>query len=424
MNAIVHFKITARRAVHGLLLVALPALGPTDAAGRAPPPPERPTQAVQVAGTCRDETGQPLAGVTVTLYREDANATKTVKVGAQETGADGRFVFPDAPAPTADRILGIAFTKAGRGSTVQNLYPQSIEKPLEVEVRPAATLQGRVTDEAGQPVAGARVWSHSLRTGPLDGISSAVTGADGKYAITDMGRLTDEDARAKRMGGVSFFFDVLHPDFARERPTWTRMPATGDVVLHPGGVIEGKVTDRVTGKPAAGVAVSLQGIRLGTWDQVRTDVDGKYQIRSLKAGRYNLWADAADRACTAIDSLTVTAGNTLTGQELTLVEGGWVEGRVVDATTGAPITGTADRPLYVACHGPGRPKSGAAVQSARVDEKGRFRLRVAPGLTYPYIMTPDLWSRTEGKADFQAGIEVKAGEATTVVFRTTPTKPR
>jgi hypothetical protein len=52
-----------------------------------------------------------------------------------------------------------------------------------------------VTDEAGKPVVGARVWSHQrLRTGPIDGVSCAVTDADGKYAITDMARWTDEDA--------------------------------------------------------------------------------------------------------------------------------------------------------------------------------------------------------------------------------------
>jgi 5-hydroxyisourate hydrolase-like protein (transthyretin family) len=431
MIGILRSKTTASQAVRGLLFVALATVSPAGAAGRAPLPPDRPAKGVPVSGTCRDETGQPLAGVTVTLYREDLRSKKHEKLGTKETGADGRFEFPDAPAPAEDRGLGIAFTKTGRASTVWDLYPQSLQKPVEVEVRPAATLQGRVTDEAGKPVAGARVWFHKLRTGPLDGISSALTDADGKYAITDMGRWTDEDARPKPIGrgrmvaAGAVYFDIRHPDFASERPTWQRIPATVDVVLRPGGVIEGKVTDRVTGKPAAGATVSLQGIKgMPTWDQARTDADGRYQIRCLKAGQYNLWADAADRACAAIDSLTVTAGKTLASQDLTLVEGGWIKGQIVDQTTGTPITGTPDQPLYVACYGPGRPKSGAACQSVRVDEKGEFRLLVAPGLNYPYIMTSDLWSRTQGKDGFDAGIDVKAGESTTLVFRTTPARQR
>jgi hypothetical protein len=193
------------------------------------------------------------------------------------------------------------------------------------------------------------------------------------------------------------------------------------VVLQPGGVITGRVTDQVTGKPAAGVALSLQGVKgLVSDGQARTDADGKYEIRCLKAGQYNLWADAKDRACAAIDSLTVTAGKALAGQDLTLIEGGWIVGRVLDAVTGAPIGGTAERPLRLGCYGPGRPKSGAAVQAAEVDGNGGFKLRVAPGVNYPYLMAPDLWSRTDGKADLEAGVEVKAGATTTVTFRVNP----
>jgi 5-hydroxyisourate hydrolase-like protein (transthyretin family) len=422
-----------RPALDVLLVVSVAAIALTTS--QAPGAPDRPTtpapKALPVVGTCRDETGQALAGVKVTLYREDYKAKKQEKLAERETGADGGFEFHNAPAIEDDRGIGVAFTKSGRGSIVWSLHSESLRKPLEVQLRPAATLQGRVTDEAGKPVSGARVWTHSLRAGPLDGISSTVTDADGKYAITDMGRWNDEDAKPKpignglAVGAARVYFDIRHPDFARERPTWERIPCTVDVVLQRGGVIEGKVTDRKTGKPAAGVTVSLQGIKgMPSWDQTRTDAEGMYQIRCLKAGQYNLWADAPDRACAAIDSLTVTAGKTLGSQDLTLVEGGWIEGRVVDAATGGAITGTPDRPLYVANYGPGRPKSGAACQSTKVDENGWFRLRVAPGTNYPYIMTPDIWNRTEGRKDFQAGIAVKEGEPTKIVFMVAPAKPR
>ena len=417
--------MSARRRLLGGLLFLL--LAAQVAGAPAPDRPTPPAKGVPVAGTCLDETGQPLAGVTVALYRQDATAQKYEKLAERETGADGKFAFPDAPAPTNDRGLALAATKAGRGSVVQPLWAEFIQKPWEFRLRPAGTLQGRVTDEAGKPVAGAHVWTHPLGTGPLDGILSAVTDKDGKYAISDMGQWTDEDARPKPIGGglrigeARVYFSVRHPDFANEAPTWTRIPSTVDVVLQPGGVIAGRVTDQVTGKPAAGVAVSLQGVKaLPAWAQTRTGPDGTYQLRGLKAVQYNLWADAPDRACVAIDSLTVAGGKTLAGQDLALVAGGWLDGRVVDAATGAPLTGTPDRPLYVASYGPGRPKSGAAVQSVVVDADGKFKLRLAPGLNYPYIMTPDLWSRTQGKAAFQAGVEVKDGESTQVEFRVGP----
>ncbi len=406
------------RAIGGLLLILLAAHCPVNVIGLAPRALARPAQEVSVTGTCLDEAGQPLAGVIVSLYHEDFKATKHEKCDTCETGDDGQFEFFDAPELAEDCGLGVAFTKTGCGSIIRSLYPHFLKKPLEVQFRPAETLQGRLTDEAGRPVAGVRVWCHQFRTGPLEGVSNAVSDADGKYAITDIGRWTDEDAWPNT---GKFFFDVHHPDYAHERPTWERIPTTVDVVLHPGGIIEGKVTDLVTGKPAAGVRVSLQGIKgLPMWDEALTGPDGKYQIRCLKAGQYNLWAETADRACAAIDSLSVGVGKTLDSQDLTLVEGGWIEGRVLDATTGEPITGTPDQPLHVACYGPGRPKSGSACQSATVDEMGQFRLRVAPGLNYPYVMSPDLWSRTEGRDAFQAGMEVNEGMSTKMDFRVVP----
>jgi 5-hydroxyisourate hydrolase-like protein (transthyretin family) len=304
-------------------LAVLATVGQADAADQSPQTAGRsatPAKPVPVTGACLDSEGQPLTGVKVRLYREDYKARKHEKLGERQTGVDGRFEFQDAPALGDTYRLAVVVTKAGRGSIIQPLFPALLAKPLEFRMRPAGTLEGRVTDEAGKPVAGARIWARALLTGPVDSVSSAVTDADGKYAITDMGRSTDEDARPKPIGnGVMMvpggcYFDVRHPNFAHERPMRTRIPTTVNVVLRPGGVIEGQVIDRVAGKPAAGVLVSLQGVRgMPTWDQVQTSADGTFTIRCLKAGQYNLWADAADRACAAIDSLTVTAGKTLTG---------------------------------------------------------------------------------------------------------------
>jgi hypothetical protein len=92
-------------------------------------------------------------------------------------------------------------------------------------------------------------------------------------------------------------------------------------------------------------------------------------------------------------------------------------------TLHAPITGTPERPLLVVCYGPGRPKSGGAFHTTKVDENGWFRMRVVPGRNYPF-MSPDLWKRTEGRADIEAGVEVKDGETIRLDFRITPPKPR
>ena len=143
------------------------------------------------------------------------------------------------------------------------------------------------------------------------------------------------------------YLSVRHPNYAERRPLFKRVPDSIDVVLEPAAVIEGRVIDQVSAKPAVEVVVSAQGTnasKIKSSPTVRTDGDGKYQLTSLAAGSYNIWANAPARACPAIDTFAVAAGKTYKAPDLKLVEGAWLEGRVVDADSGKPLTkGRAQR---------------------------------------------------------------------------------
>ncbi len=160
------------------------------------------------------------------------------------------------------------------------------------------------------------------------------------------------------------------------------------------------------------------------YQEVKADEQGRYRLTSVAAGKYNIWADAEKRTCIAIDSLEVEAGKTYSNQDIPLVEGGWLEGRITEAKTGKPISEWEGRPLRVAAYGPARPKSGAAVVSAPVDKNGRFGLRVGPGKNFPYIMTSEVWKRTEDAEKFREGIEVKEGELVVLDFKVLEEPPR
>ena len=224
------------------------------------------------------------------------------------------------------------------------------------------------------------------------------------------------------------YFSVRHPNYAERRPLYKRVPDSIDVVLHPAAVIEGRVINQVSGKPAAGVVVSIQSTNASGgkgFAETCTDDKGKYRLTSLAAGSYNIWANAPDRACAAIDTFAVTGGKMYLAPELKLVEGAWLEGRIVDAESGKPLSKDAASgvSLEVACYGPSHPKSGAACQSSGVDGQGYFRLQVAPGLQFPYIMRYEVWKRTQRREFFEKGVEVKSGEVASVVFRVLPKAP-
>ena len=74
---------------------------------------------------------------------------------------------------------------------------------------------------------------------------------------------------------------------------------------------------------------------------------------------------------------------------------------------------------HVGLHGPSRPKSGAAVDWAPIDEDGSFQIRASPGSNYVYVMgftkNFDLPSAAWVK------VEVADGETIEVELKVTPT---
>ncbi len=446
-------KPTAAGVVLGsVLLLLIAVLGLTDAQApdtaatnaEASPEPRAaaeattPDKTLTLAGICQDEDGHALNGIKVVLYRVEYAGQKKKPIREGTSDADGRFRFADlAPLPQEDEwaawFYALVVTAKGRASTIRWFQNEKSAADITIAMPPAATLQGRVTDQNGKPIAGAMVWVQGLLSDPLEGVMSARSDAEGHYAIRDLrawdaAKVKPTDlGNGKAMMISECFFYVRHPDYAQERPSYRRIPDTINVTLQPAGVIEGRVLDQVTGKPAAGAMVCMQEThdnRGGGWSQTRTDPNGMYRLSSVRAGRYNLWAQAPDRACAALDSFSVAAGKTQRAPDLQLIEGGWLEGRLVDAETNQPVSRGAQsgRRLTIGLYGPSRPKSGAACQSSQVDDQGNFRLHVAPGLNFPYIMSPDVWERTQRLDFYQQGIEVKSGEIVRLEFRILPKK--
>ncbi len=440
----------ARRALGSLLVLLLIAFGLTDAPSVARFPEEakkgsnQPQPAAEktilLAGICQDEQGAALKDVRVTVYRENFRQLKTERLREGMTDDRGEFRFTDLPAfPQRDECREwtyvLTYTKRGRASGIQRLSYETPTDKLTISMKPAATLQGRVTDPSGKPIAGAWVWTDGLPTDPLPGVCTCRTDADGHYAITDLPAWdvatqkpqVSADGRSSTMISHCYFY-VRHPDYGEQRPIYKRVPDTIDIILQPAAILEGRVLDQITGKPATDVLVCMQSTNKSKaigFHKTRTDRDGKYRFSALPDAIYNIWADAPERACAAIDSFSVTAGKTHTAPDLTLIEGGWIEGRLIDAETGKPVSRDprSQRRLAVAFYGPSHPKSGAACGSSEVDDSGAFRLHVAPGVNFPYIMYPDVWNRTQRREYYQKGIEVKSGEIVSLVFRILPKEP-
>lgn len=196
----------------------------------------------------------------------------------------------------------------------------------------------------------------------------------------------------------------------------------------PWTTIEGRVVDAQTGQPLAGLLVYAQmnnGSRpaakaflaeerlklaalLSGGPEVRTDEQGRYRMRALPLGAYNIWAEQPGRTGAAIDSLAGNRNAVTSAPDIRLGPGGIIKGRVIDAATGQPVQ--LDRPIpyvdAVMFHGPSRPVSGGAVESCTIRSDGTFELRAAPGPNFLYVNGQAPQTPTQ--------VDVKAGETVEV----------
>jgi beta-lactamase regulating signal transducer with metallopeptidase domain/5-hydroxyisourate hydrolase-like protein (transthyretin family) len=423
-------------------------------------------ETISIRGVCRDENGKPLRGVRVTLFRESGERRVSEKVAQRETDAAGSFEFGDVPAPVTipnDAFPGhpryrwtysVAAQSPGRATGLQLVF-SSDQAAIQFDMPPAGTIAGRVTNLAGEPIAGAVVSAGQGLTWDRNStIRRTRTDEDGRFEIVDVAiwSLDAEEAAAAAAGRevlrrTGRYVSVSHPNYALDRIAYRAVPATADAVLRPAAVIEGRVVDQLTGEPAVGVPVTLRSVErtLEGTKTMPTDDAGRYRFTSVMPGRYNIWPKAENRTAVALNSFAVVAGDERTAPDLVLVQGGWIEGRVVDAVTGEPIThsesevrrfehtsGTPkevpftkdERRARIVVQGAARPRNAADAEYAVVDGRGHFKMRVAPGRHYP-ALSGRLRNRVEHGADLaNRGVEVRDGEVVSVVFRVLPVPPQ
>jgi Carboxypeptidase regulatory-like domain len=383
--------------------------------------PPLPAQAAQPAPV-RDLAGrvagskEQIAGARVTVWRNDMDRASVEPLCDGKTDGEGRFAFKAVPwlqghvwgsntmivvARTGHEAVGLLEVR-GDGVDLN---------ALAVELLAAVEVTGIVRDNDDRPVAGAAVWPWMFAA--PDGKKSVWitapmvpwlgrTGTDGRFVLKGL------------PAGMRLTMFVQHPGHAEQRvEADSSRPC--EVTLAPGATIRG-VVRMPDGKPAVRVMVAAQGQKQSHFGRVQTDEAGRYAMQSLPEDTYNLWAEAEGLTVIALDSVAARPGEPQEGQDLQLVRGGFIVGRVVDAATGKPVQPgpTAD----VAMYGPARPHSGGGCEVAPVGADGSFRIRAPEGVNYVYLRPGAGW--VEGTSG--QNVTVVEGQEVQVEFRAKPGK--
>ena len=274
--------------------------------------------------------------------------------------------------------------------------------PADVVVDLVAHIKARITDSEGVPLPGA-----ILRIIDEKQERETNAGADGVVALTFLlpaaEHRTEFEASAPARE-TKRFAAVLHPG---------PMPL-GDIVLRPGGALEGRVED-AEGRPVADARVQvteMENLRtdpealrrhgpltVAEYPSTRTDAGGRFLLEGIADGTRIVWAGAPGRSWDSSPPLEVRWGETIEGLVLVLEElrdDDTIEG-IVLSPEGEPVANAHLQGIWATARA-------MSSTPAKSDEHGRFRLLVEHRVPHDFVVEDDgdRWSPIE-LADISPG---------------------
>lgn len=341
----------------------------------------------RLAGRVVDPRGKPIPGAGIFLAERlpsRASWEKTLRGEPDaESGRDGSFVVDDLARGIPLHLLVRA---DGYIATAVRSVRPPVRGPLLVRLEPAAVLRGRLLDEAGEAVSGARVnltWQEILADDPRERPvgeaieRSAVSNGEGRFEIAEVpaGEVS-LDVRAHGFIPIEGFeAAVPMPDPARELV----------VRLRRGARLEGRVTTTAAA-PVAGVRI------LAGSGSASTDAEGVYAIDGVAPGQQEIQVFHPHYR-RRVRSLRIEEGTNRFDVELE--EGFKVAGRVVDQD--------------------GRPVGGAQVRLATLSRVELREHHGSTGIDGAFLLAPVAAGRYGLEATASGFAAAKRSEPVTVV---------
>jgi len=239
-----------------------------------------------------DSNGKPVTkfNLVVKKYREGK-----IPSGTQATKAisDGRGEFTVG---SLDPDIYVVYVVAdhyavGESKSVQVTRRQTV-KDVEIRLDAGGSISGKVADNQGKAVAGAKVKlnPNQFRNNPLMEIFGQLAKDP---ASPD--RITTTNAEGEFLlefiSPGTYQVEVDHPNFSKSaiddiEVVSKQTASAGQITLASGGIVTGTVYGE-DGKPLAGATVNAS-TEAGFMKSARADDQGVFHVRSLLPGKYNL----------------------------------------------------------------------------------------------------------------------------------------
>jgi RNA polymerase sigma factor (sigma-70 family) len=274
---------------------------------------------IRVAGIVVDASGAPVAGAVVMALISRSSSASTA------SGADGTFELFMEGMSNDLRIQAQKGMDESKEQGPMKLRPDGRDGlVLALDVPRSGRIAGIVVDTSGAPLPGMKV--HPNRADGLLPLVSVLTGESGAFELAEL-----------PAGNYALVAAFPHD------PGGGMTQGQSTVKLGEGQVLSGvklmmEIGDRtISGRvlnsastPVAGANVSVHSGFGGTL----SDAEGRFTIAGLEAGEFPIDATHEDYSWTHLRSVAAGSDNVTI-----IMEGkGTIEGHVLDAASGAPIT--------------------------------------------------------------------------------------
>ncbi len=360
------------------------------------------TPGAEVSGRVVDPGRRPVPGAAVRLLpllRADESWPDPEALKPLEglSGSEGRFLLSHlAPGQYRLEIVREGFAPI-RISGVE-IPPNSPAVHLgDLRLPAGVTIEGRVVDEQGRPLAGALVAVPSDAQGEMP--VQVETGLDGSFRLKGLARGDRYDLHIQAEGFVP-----------RQAPGVEAPPSEPlRIELRRGRTLSVRVLDP-DGRPVPGARLSrlestmtnAAGGRSGHQSSTslgETGDEGSFQIGNLEPGVLDLMVNADGFQPMLARGLHIPEDAAAGAVEITLVRGGVVEGQVLDGD-GKPVAGArVSASLEEAEAVP------AGMSSGNTDGEGHYRLEgLVPGSYQVTVDSVELSDRLWAKAAVGTGV--------------------
>jgi Carboxypeptidase regulatory-like domain len=298
-------------------------------------------------------------------------------------------------------------------------------EPIEVVVRPGATISGYVRDKAGNGAEGYRVAARPAGSGgrgpmagPLGGpTTEEPTGPDGAFVIEGVS------------AGESYDLQVFGDSGLGPRKAGVGAPADGvELQVDGRGRIRGTAFDAETGHALRDFEVSYEPARQGGMVfrfggprgrgrgpgepvAVHAD-DGGFTLDDVAAGKWDVQVRAAGYEEGRVGGIAVEEGSTVEGVDVRLSRGGVISGRVTDARSAQPVRDATVRAELSGGGGGPRIRFGPEdnPNEASSDALGQFQITGLPPGSYTVTASHPDWTEATERVELKeaaAAVELK-----------------